>query len=78
MLVDWHRFPYHATIPWPIYDSDQYDWVESLITVEDWLKQCVGARYATWAYNDCDILYNIGIAFKWDQDRTLFVMTWSK
>ena len=78
MLVDWHKFPYHATVPWPIENSYQVDWVESLVTLEDWLKQCVGARYATWAYADCSILYNIGVAFKWDQDRTLFVMTWSK
>jgi len=76
MLVDWHRFPYNAIIPWPNHEYQQ-DWVNSLIVVEDWLKQCVGSRYTTWAYADCDILYNIGVAFKWDQDRTLFVLTWS-
>jgi len=77
MLKDWHRFQYHAAIPWPNHEYQQ-DWVNSLIVVEDWLKQCVGARYATWAYSDCDILYNIGVSFKWDQDRTLFVLAWSE
>ena len=77
MLVDWHRFPYHAIVPWPNHEYQQ-DWVNSLLVVEDWLKQCVGARYAAWAYADCAVLYNIGVAFKWDQDRTLFVLAWSE
>jgi len=78
MLVDWHTFQYHATIPWPNNNCYQVDWIEGLLTVEHWLKQCVGARYVNWAYSDSTVLYNIGVAFKWDHDRTLFVLAWSK
>jgi hypothetical protein len=77
MLVDLHHFQYHAQIPWPISSNTQVDWVESLLHIEDWLRQCIGPRYTRWAYHDCPALYNIGIAFKWDQDRTLFVLAWS-
>jgi hypothetical protein len=77
MLVDRHTFQYHAQIPWPVQDSAQIDWIQGLLIIEDWLRECVGPRYANWAYNDCHALYNIGVAFKWDQDRTLFVLTWS-
>jgi len=77
MLVDSHTFQYPAQIPWPIYNSTQIDWIEGLFAIETWLRECVGPRYAQWAYNDCSELYNIGVAFKWNQDRTLFVLTWS-
>lgn len=77
MLVDSHAFQYHAQIPWPIASSAQLDWIEGLLSIEDWLRQCIGPRYACWAYDDCRALYNIGVAFKWDQDRTLFVLTWA-
>jgi hypothetical protein len=76
MLVDWHRFQYHATVPWPVFDHCQVDWIQGITVVESWLKDRVGPRYAVWAYDDCNILNNIGIAFKWDQDRTLFVLAW--
>jgi hypothetical protein len=78
MLVDRHQFQYHAHIPWPISNSTQMDWIEGLLSIETWLRECVGPRYASWAYDDCRALYNIGVAFKWDQDRTLFVLTWSE
>jgi len=78
MLVDRHTFPYHAQIPWPLNNSNQIDWIDGLLLIEDWLRESVGPRYANWAYHDCPVLYNIGVAFRWDQDRTLFVMTWSK
>ena len=77
MLVDRHTFQYHAQIPWPITNSAQLDWIEGLLSIESWLRECVGPRYANWAYDDCPTLYNIGVAFKWDQDRTLFVLAWS-
>lgn len=78
MLVDWHRFQYHATIPWPMSDDRQADWIQGISLIEDWLRQRVGPRYATWAYDDCNILNNIGVAFRWDTHRTLFVLTWTR
>jgi hypothetical protein len=77
MLVDCHAFQYHAQIPWPSIQSDQMDWINGLLLIEDWLRESIGPRYTRWAYHDCPALYNIGIAFKWDQDRTLFVLAWS-
>jgi hypothetical protein len=74
MLMDWHRFDYSASVPWPTLDQDWYRGIE---VIEQWLNMVVGPRYVQWAYDDCNILYNIGVAFRWDQDRTLFVLTWS-
>lgn len=78
MLVDWHKFQFHATVPWPMPATTQVDWVQGLYSVEEWLKQCIGPRYSVWAYDDCEIMYNIGVAFRWDEHRTLFMLTWSK
>jgi len=77
MLVDWHRFQFHATVPWPVLGDTQVDWIQGVYSIEEWLKQCVGPRYTAWAYDDCEILYNIGVAFRWNEHRTLFVLTWS-
>ena len=78
MLVDhYHPFQFHATVPWPGQpDNPQVDWVWGIEQIEDWLQQCVGSRYQLWAYDDCPTTYQIGVAFKWDKDRTLFVLTW--
>jgi hypothetical protein len=76
MLQDWHQFSYRATIPWPNLEQ-QSDWIQGLHLVEEWLVNHIGPRYQNWAYNDSAIIYNIGVAFKWDKDRTLFVLAWS-
>ena len=77
MLVDYHHFRFHATVPWPGTNEDsQLDWVWGVETIEEWLNNCVGPRHQRWAYDDCPITYNIGVAFKWNKDRTLFILTW--
>jgi len=65
-------------VPWPGKpDNLQVDWVWGIEQIEDWLQQCIGSRHHLWAWDDCPITYNLGVAFKWNKDRTLFVLTWS-
>ena len=78
MLVDLHHtFQYHAIVPWPGKpDNLQVDWVWGIEQIEDWLQQCIGSRHHLWAWDDCPITYNLGVAFKWNRDKTLFILTW--
>jgi len=78
MLVDTHHtFQYHAIVPWPGKpDNLQVDWVWGIEQIEGWLQQCVGSRHHQWAWDDCPITYNLGVAFKWNRDKTLFILTW--
>jgi hypothetical protein len=78
MLVDYHHpFRYRATVPWPGKQEDpQLDWVYAIEQIEGWLRERIGPRYQQWAYDDCPITYNIGVAFRWDKDKTMFILTW--
>lgn len=78
MIIDWHTFQYQTAVPWPTVYYQPLTWDEGLCLVEDWLKVCVGPRYKQWAYTDSGESYYIGVAFKWEYDKTLFVLTWSK
>ena len=75
MLVDRHGFLYTASIPWPHHNGVQ-DWYQGIQAVDRWLTQHVGSRLSHWAWSDSGASYQIGVAFKWDSDRLLFVMTW--
>jgi hypothetical protein len=76
MLVDRHAFVYTATIPWPTASLPQLDWIQGVDLVQSWLERHVGSHHASWAWNDSGEYYHLGVAFKWDKDRCLFVLTW--
>ena len=78
MLKDWHVFEYHASIPWPNQIDAQINWVDGIRTVEHWLDKHVGKRWQRWAWSESPGNYHIGVAFRWDQDRLLFVMAWAR
>ena len=77
MYVDRHHFQYTARVPWPKGTSDQIDWVAGIECVENWLNSRIGSHYIKWAWHDSEFTYHIGVAFKWDYDRSLFVLTWA-
>ena len=73
MLVDWHDFAHSATIPWPCAHND---WQGGVRQLESWLQSHVGPRLTHWAWSDSGRSEYIGVAFRWDQHRLLFVLTW--
>jgi len=77
MLVDKHIFQYHATVPWPAVGAGQVDWIFGVQTIENWLNDHVGPRLKHWAWSDSEQSYSMGVAFRWDQDRLLFVIAWT-
>lgn len=76
MLIDHHGFKYHAAVPWPCLDRPQRDWVNDIDTIQTWLQDRVGGHYRVWAWNDSGDPGKIGVAFRWDHDRSLFVLVW--
>lgn len=77
MLLDRHPFQYCATVPWPSLGQEQLDWILGIQTVENWLNDRIGPRLIHWAWNDSQQMYHVGVAFKRDQDRLLFVIAWT-
>ena len=78
MLVDYHAFEYRASVPWPRASAQQIDWELGVRTIESWLTGHVGARLHKWAWNDSGEIYQIGVGFRWEQDRLLFVLAWGR
>lgn len=76
-LIDWHQFRYCASVPWPHDECSQIDWINGVKKIENWLNWHIGNHLIYWAWNDSYKSYNIGVAFKQDKDRTLFLITWS-
>ena len=79
MLVDLHPFIYHASVPWPSisFKDNQLDWIKGVDTIEFWLNDHIGQRLKHWAWNDSYTGSNIGVSFRLEQHRLLFVLTWS-
>ena len=77
MLIDWHQFQYHASVPWPQLQQSQVDWEQGIRQVEGWLNNNIGHRLSYWAWHDSQAAYNIGVSFRWDQDRVLFILAWA-
>lgn len=77
MLSERHWFPYRASVPWPNLDQDQLDWERGIRTITHWLEQQVGPHLNQWAWDDGRVPYHLGVGFRWDQDRLLFVLRWS-
>lgn len=77
-LPEYHSFEYIARAPWPNYDS-QLDWVDNVVTLEDWLERYVGEHYKRWAWateRDHNS-WEACVAFKWAKHKTLFLLTWA-
>lgn len=77
MLQDWHQFAYHASIPWPYQDQGQADWIYGIQQVETWLINHIGHHHQNWAWSDSYGSYQIGVSFKWDNHRLLFLLKWA-
>jgi hypothetical protein len=76
-LLDRHAFEYCASVPWPGFDQQQLDWEIGVKQIECWLTDHVGQRLISWAWSDSGSNYQIGVAFRWDQHRLLFVLAWA-
>jgi hypothetical protein len=77
MLIEHSRFVHYASVPWPLLDQEQMDWIYGVEQIEQWLVCHVGSHLSSWTWADSGASYRIGVGFRWDQDRTLFVLTWS-
>jgi len=75
-LIDHHSFRYTVSVPWPVTDSPQIDWDYGIYEIENWLTNSIGNRLVAWAWSDSGNNYQVGVGFRWDQDRMLFVMKW--
>ena len=76
MLIEKHQFVYHASVPWPG-SNQQVDWVMGIEAIEHWLEGNIGDHWIKWAWNDSQSHCHIGVAFRWDQDRSLFLLRWA-
>jgi hypothetical protein len=76
MLWDLHCFQYRAAVPCPQDLLGDADWHHGVDAIEHWLRQRVGSHYESWAWDDPGRLHRIGVAFRWDRDRTLFLICW--
>ena len=71
-----HDFEYTADIAWPGPAYEQLDWIVGITSVESWLIQYAGAKYAGWCWNWATESYCISVAFKYDKHRTLFLLNY--
>lgn len=79
MLIDHHDFPYSAVVPWPCPEMNHVvDWIYGVESIESWLNTNVGHHYQHWAWNDSQASSKIGVAFRYDRDRCLFLLTWDR
>jgi len=77
MLIDYPVFDHTASVPWPDLGQTQIDWELGVRTIETWLDSNVGSHYVKWGWADSGSSRHIGVSFRWDQDRTLFILAWS-
>lgn len=79
-LPEYHDFNYVASVPWPhISTSEQYDWINAIDTLEQWLAKTIGPHYSEWAWaRQGDLEYwQACVAFKRERNKTLFLLAWS-
>jgi hypothetical protein len=74
---DQHEFLYTANIRWPGCTCEQLDWITGIQDVELWLLQYAGPKYQRWAWHMAQNCYDIGVAFKYDKHRTLFLINYA-
>ena len=72
-----HNFNYVADVDWPRTELAQMDWITGIHEVESWLLSYTGPKYSRWTWATAREVYHIGVAFKYDKHRTLFLLTWS-
>jgi hypothetical protein len=77
MLIEHSSFDHFASVPWPRLDPNQMDWIQGVETLEHWLLSHIGPKISRWAWADSGYPHQIGVRFKWDQDRLLFVIVWA-
>jgi hypothetical protein len=77
VLPERHWFIHYASVPWPYLDQSQLDWERGITAVQHWLTDQVGGHLDTWAWDDGRVPYHLGVSFRWDQDRLMFVLRWS-
>lgn len=78
MLVDYHKFQYPVSVPWPVeHDVVQIDWINSISTIESWLNTNIGCHYTHWAWNQADHPMWISVAFKEHPHSTIFLLKWA-
>lgn len=67
---------YRATVNWATLQPQvQIDWVDLVLTVEEWLDANVGAKGTTWDWMDHTACTQVG--FLREQDCTWFNLRWS-
>jgi len=74
---DIHGFEFIADVAWPGVIGEQLDWVSGVMDVEQWLLNYTGPKYERWAWHRATECYHIGVAFKYDKHRTLFLLNWN-
>ena len=77
MLIEHSSFDHLASVPWPHLDLVQMDWIQGVEAIQHWLLVNVGPKLSYWAWADSGQANRIGVKFKWDQDRLLFVIVWA-
>lgn len=77
MLIDYPMFEFAAAVAWSRLCQDNTHWDQAVMTMENWLRWNVGLHYVTWHWCDSGAPDRIGVSFRWDRDRTLFVLNWT-
>lgn len=78
-LWDHNLLPYAGHVPWPRIDyHDQQDWLASVDLVDSWLRLSVGTRWVNWAWGwatfNSQQWDQCHVNFRWERDRTLFLL----
>ena len=81
MLYDRHpELPYVASAPWPLVELEsspgQWDWINSMGTVETWLVNSVGHHWVCWTWNmsSNERIEICTVRFLREKDTTLFLL----
>ena len=77
MLIEHSSFDHLASVPWPHLDLVQLDWIQGVETIQHWLLLNIGPKLSYWTWADSGHANQIGVKFKWDRDRLLFVIAWA-
>lgn len=77
MLIEHSSFDHFASVPWPRLDPIQLDWIQGVEMLEHWLLFNVGPKLSHWNWADSGYSHRIGVGFRWDRDRLLFVIAWA-
>lgn len=81
MLWDRPELPYRAVVPWPqIERNGQWDWIETVSSVQSWLEQRIGPHWVRWGWSMYTLPHGglCGVSFRFDPDRTLFLLKYSQ